>query len=321
MANARIDFFMPPFEFRLVWPHIAQKRTKDFDGVPLALDDQYYDCSFFFLKTAASPWECRNYMFLAGKLEEIIRAQSGWNGQWPGQISQAGPLRWPISDCDLAQIVPMQPGRPMPTPNLPDKKGTPYLEQNPWARGHWRISAKSDFPPRVVDAGNNDITKNLNGDFVGFKGGDFVFVSLNAYAYVKGTGGIGFGFEGVKKTRDGDPIGGGGGQRSAQDMFGGTPSGTPTGYGAPQVATPPLPAGYGTPAANPTYGAPTAPPPQPQYAPPPSGPTTYPSDPAFAHGAPPTAPYPAPAGQPVAPPAYGAAPPPGYGAPPPLGTR
>ena len=336
VQNARTDFFTPQvngqlLEMRLVWPHIGQKRTKNWKGEDLAPDKQYYDASFFIPKTAANPWQCANYMAIAGKLMECVAGQPGWNGQWPGQVSSEGPCKWPLYDCDLTGFMPPQPGTPLPrTPN-PNKEGKfDFIEKNPWAKGHWYFSAKSNMPPRVVDAGNNEIQKGMNGEFLGLKGGDYVYASLNAAAYGQGTGGVSLYFEGIKKTRDGDPVGGNGGQqRSAQDMFG-APSGAPVGY----TPAPALPPGYGAaqvpvaaayapqPGPAPGYGAA----PQPQaYA---SAPMAYqpaPQPQAYApapgYGAAPQAPpdYQPPApppGAPVAPVAYpGAAPvaPPAYG--------
>lgn len=255
--NVRSEFFVPPFEVRFVWPHIANKRTVDFQNKPLKPEDQYYDVTMFVPKTSATPWECRNYMYIATKLMEVVRAQPGWQGQWPGALSSSGPCRWPIADCDLAQpLAPAQRGgTPMPLNVAPD-----FLEKNPWARGCWRITATGNYAPRVVDQGNNDMPRGLDGEFVGFKSGDFGHVSMNCYAYVTGTGGLSFGFEGVRKTRDGEPVGGGSG-RSVEQMFG-TPTGQPA-YGAPSQAAPPpsLPQSYAA--------APSAAPPPPPPAPPP----------------------------------------------------
>ncbi len=350
VQNARTDFFTPQvngqlLEMRLVWPHIGQKRTKNWKGEDLAPDKQYYDASFFIPKTAANPWQCANYMAIAGKLMECVAAQPGWNGQWPGQTSSEGPTKWPLYDCDLTGFMPPQPGTPLPrTPN-PNKEGKfDFIEKNPWAKGHWYFSAKSNMPPRVVDAGNNEIQKGMNGEFLGLKGGDYVYASLNAAAYGQGTGGVSLYFEGIKKTRDGDPVGGNGGQqRTAQDMFG-APSGAPAGYApAPALpaayATAPQPAYAPQPTSAPAYGAP-----QPGFQAPPAGspmsaaspygaqpagasPAMYaPAPPqstngAYPSSAPPMAPpaYQPPApppGAPVAPVAYpGAAPvaPPAYG--------
>lgn len=316
-ASIRGDFFIPQvdgrgIEMRCVWPHLAKKRTVDFQGTPLAPDAQYYDASFFIPKTAAAPWECRNYMALAQQLDLVAR--QAWPGGWPTTLNGREPVRWPISDCDLTQLIQAQPGQPMPTSNPPD-----YLERNPWARGHWRISCKSTIaPPRMADAQNNPMTVGMDGEYVGFKGGDYTIVSLNVFSYVTGTGGLAFGFEGLKKTRDGDPVGGGMG-RSLEQMFG-APTGAPA-YGAP-AAAPPLPSGY--------PGQAYAPPPAPAYAPP-APPPAYATAPTLApavgspYGAPPVGFTVAPAGagpstgsmttypsnapipgQPVAPPAYGA---------------
>ena len=348
--SVRTDFFMIPCEVRLLWCHLAEKRTTDHENKPLTPDKQYYDVTLLIPKTASDPSQCRNYQFLAQRMQQIVQQQ--FDGQWPADASREG---WPIKDCDQ------------------DQSG---VTKHPFTKGHWKITPWSNFQPRVVDGGNNDIPRGMDGQYLGFKSGDYGMVSVNAWGWPNGKG-ISFGIEGVKKTRDGDPVGGA--QRSVSQMFGGpepAPMAPPLpagGFGgapapsyAPAPPTAPQPApqpqyapaptpGYAQPA--PTYGAapttvgypspgqpdptqpygagspipggypPAAPPagyPQPGYAAPapqPSIPGAYPSSPAPMPGyAPAPAPGYAPPGNPVAPPAYGTPQqPPGFA--PPIGTR
>jgi hypothetical protein len=301
MASQSSDFFVPmvngrDLEFRVVWPFVTEKKSKDWKGNAVPLDKQKYEITLFFPKTAASWWECRNYLAMEAYLMTLVVTQ--W-GQWPGQVSSEGPVKWPITDCDLKQFLPAQVGRAMPRNPPAD-----YLEKYPWAAGHFSFRAISSFPPKCVDATNNDMAKTLHGGLIGFKGGDYVFASLNCFTYDTGTQGISFGFEGIKKTRDGEPIGGGGGSRSAEQMFG-APSGQPVAYGQPQ---PPLPPQFGNPTmqiqpylqAQPA-GAIVNPHVQP-YQPSPQSPIYQ----AGGQTQPPMAPPLAPPGNPVAPPQYGA---------------
>ena len=269
--NARTNFFIPMVgsqlvEMRIVWPWLADKRVKDWKGNPLPPDKQRYEATFIVPKLNSNPFQCANYMSIASKLMEIVALQPGWNGQWPGQTSAEGPTKWPLTDCDLKTFIPPQAGTPFPKTPRPD-----FLEKNPWAAGHWMFRASSNNPVIVVDAGNNPIPKGLDGNFLGLKGGDYVDPSINAACSTTGTGGVGIYFEAIKKTRDGEPIGGGT-QRSPQDIFGAA-SGAPV-YQA--VSAPPLPPGtapqgYPTQAPYSGGGSPTsgaAPYPAPAVAPP-----------------------------------------------------
>lgn len=341
MANqqertARTDFFVPsrggqPVEVRIAWPYLTRKRDGlDYNKKPIPPEEQEYEVTCFVAKTAAAPWECQNYMAVATPLLEAVGRQ--WAGGWPGQLVAAGPMFWPIVDCDLTAFVPAQPGMPMPRPVAVD-----YLEKNPWARGHWRFTVSSKRPPKIVGADNNDIPVDAGGNLIGLKGGDYGFISMSGLCYLKGNAGMTLYFEGFKKSRDGEPVAGigdGGAGRSAQQMFGGpapvAPTLPPQMFGA-QVLPPQA---YGAPAA-PAYAPPAAPAygaPQPGFTQAvPAIPVGYPSTGASASipagapgstpGAYPSSPAPAyapPPGAPVAPPAY-----PGAGpvAPPAYGTR
>lgn len=300
-ASARTDFFMPPFEMRLVWPHLATKKTKDHEGKELPLDKQYYDATLLIPKTTADPAQCRNYQALMQRINEVLQTQFG--GQWPANAAQHG---WPIKDCDTDAA---------------------QLEKNPFTRGHWKISPWSSFQPRCVDPSNNDIPVSMDGTLLGLKSGDYVYASINAWGWPDNKG-ISLGLEGVKKTREGEAVGTT--QRSVQQMFGGAapaamapplPGSAPAVYHAPAAAFVPQPApgyapGFQTPpnaGGSPMSGGyppgvqPASVPQMGYVAPqqPPSIPGAYPSS--------------VPPGNPVAAPAYGAPTAP-YGAPP-FGTR
>jgi hypothetical protein len=307
MTTYRTDWFVPQqdgrlLEGRFVYPYLAKKRANDFQNKPLAPGEQYYETTILFPKSASDSLQ-GPYVGPRALVEKVWQAwcmdpKSG--NQW-----RQG-ARWPIEDCDV-----VQPGQTKA-----------FAAEKEWARGCWRIAPWSMFPPRVVDQANNEIPKDMYGEFAGFKSGDYGVASLNCFAYQTGTGGVNFGIEGVKKTRDGDPVGGG--QRSPEQMFG----------GAAPVAAPPLPAAYAPGAASgpsyaappqyaqqqmpsPTYGAPQpgfpqgAATQQPQYAPQPGAPATPAYATAPSTGGAPS--YPS-SGQPV----YGGAPPtqPGYPPPP-----
>ena len=266
MANAvtRTDFFLLAqpgapggVECRLVWPHLAKKRTVGGpDGkTPLAdPKDHYYDCTLLVPKTHADPYQCANLKPIVQRMMEVVAARKEWGGAWPPGFQNG------ITDCDTA---------------------TKWAERD-YGRGHWAISPWSAaMPPRVVDQGNNDMPRGIDGEFLGLKSGDYVLVSLNVFGWGEPPRpcGVSFGIEAVKKSRDGEPIGSS--QRSVAEIFG-APTGVPV--GAPMGA-PPLPGGMSAP---PMPGSPVVPPvappaylggpPQPQvgYAPQTGAPSPYP---------------------------------------------
>lgn len=105
--------------------------------------------------------------------------------------------------------------------------------------GHWIIIPRSDNIVPILDANNNLIQAKVIGGVTTFKSGDFAIASINAYWYNNTSKGVIFGLEGVKKTRDGESIGGQG-QRAPDQVFG-APTGAPVYAGAitPQAAAPP----------------------------------------------------------------------------------
>lgn len=228
MASAvtRTDFFLLAqpgapggVECRMVWPNLAKKRTTGgTDGkTPLKPEDQYYDCTLLIPKTHANKYECANLRPIVQRMGEILQARKEWGGQWPARFTDG------ITDCD-------RDGK------WPDRE---------WAQGHWAISPwSSSVPPRVVDQGNNDMAKSIDGEYLGLKSGDYVLVSINAFGWgVPGpmtNCGISYGLEAVKKARDGDPVGSA--QRAVSEIFG-----APTGVPVQPAGAPPLPGGFAAP--------------------------------------------------------------------------
>lgn len=224
------DFFTPQnggqlTECRFVYCYLAKKRDKDWRGNPIKPGEQEYETTILIPKRQG---DLTQPPFvgppdIVAKVWEAWVAQPGVNGQW-----RQG-ARWPVLDCDA-----VNPATGAGTPET-----EPFAKEKPWARGHWRIKAATQYPVQIVDAHNNRVPFDVYGDYVGFKGsggggGDYGVVSISCWAYLTGSGGGGFNVEGIKKTRDGDPIGGGG-ARSPEQMFGGP---------APSAAAPPLPTGY-----------------------------------------------------------------------------
>lgn len=223
------DFFTPQSggqltECRFVYCHLAKKRDKDWRNNPIKPDEQEYETTILIPKRQGDLLQPPfvGPPDIVAKVWEAWVAQPGVNGQW-----RQG-ARWPVLDCDAI--------------NPPTGAGTPetepFAKEKPWARGHWRIKAATQYPVQIVDAQNNRVPFDVYGDYVGFKGsggagGDYGAVSISCWAYLTGSGGGGFNVEGIKKTRDGDPIGGGG-ARSPEQMFGGP---------APSASAPPLPPG------------------------------------------------------------------------------
>ena len=296
MASSRTDNFAltangQMVECRIVYPYLAKKREKDWQNKPIEPKDQWYECTILIPKRPDDLLQAPYVgpKDLVPKVWQAWVGQPGVNGQWKQGA------RWPVLDCDIVNPA-TGGGRP---------ETEPYVKEHPWAAGHWRISASSNFPVRVFDQSNQDIQKDLYGEFLAFKGGDYAAVSIHAWAYSTGSGGVGFGLEAVKKTRDGESIGGG--QRTPEQIFGGS---------APTMQQPALPQGFQqgpgyapTPAPSVQSFQPTAPAPA-YYATQPVGVTASPYNgaPVFGGASPAPAPQFAGGGMPPAPP-------------PPFGTR
>ena len=316
MATSRTDNFPityagAPIEVRFVYTYLAKKREKDWRNQPIKPEDQEYETTILIPKR---PDDLMQQPYVGPK-DLVPRVWQAWSGQ-PESKGQWRPgARWPVLDCDAVN----------PATGGGQAETEPFAKDKPWAAGHWRIKASSQFPVGVYDVQNAPITINLYGEYIGFKAGDYGYASVHCWAYLTGSGGVGFGIEAIKKTRDGESIGGG--QRSPEQIFGGAPAPSaqpalPGGFQSAGVGgyAPPAPQGY-VPPQQPAYGAPQpgfSAPQQPAYpAPGPSAPSGYPPAPG------PAIPYPSspPQGQPVyggTPPGYGGMPP----APPvPFGTR
>jgi hypothetical protein len=70
--------------------------------------------------------------------------------------------------------------------------------------GHYFINAKNTRPPGIVDQKRNEIF-----DASQVVSGDYVRVSLNAFAYDNKSKGVSFGLNGVQLVRKGEPLGSG----------------------------------------------------------------------------------------------------------------
>jgi hypothetical protein len=303
MTAYKSDFFVTP-ECRFAYAYLDEPRTEDLNGKKL--DEPKYEAVLYFPKTNPDPRLCSTYQLLMRYLTDGM--QRLWSGQWP----KPNYKDWPIHDCDA---------------------DFQELEKNPHGRGMWRIRASAGkYPPDVADPNNNKMEKDVRGRFRYFKGGDWGYASINVFSYDNTFGkGLSFGLEGVKKTRDGDSIGGGG--RSIEQIWGPS-TGPAVGGGGPAPALPPGMSGYGaltTPQQQP-YAPPGAPAPyagqppqqQPYAGQPPQQQPSYPAaapqgvyggappQPAFAG---PASGYPAPAGPgsvyPAAPPVQQGFAPPG----------
>lgn len=143
-------------------------------------------------------------------------------------------------------------------------------------KGMWVFTAscKADRPPFIVDANVQPILQQSE-----IYSGVYGNASVSFFAYSNsGKKGIGCGLNGIKKTRDGEPLGN---SVTAQDAFSAIASATPT-YGGAMPATPGAQPSYGiapaTPSTQPIYGAVPATPAYPQQATP-IAPAGYPIDP------------------------------------------
>lgn len=106
---------------------------------------------------------------------------------------------------------------PMPAICIHDGDGPRPSDGQPFGpecKGHWvfTASAKADRPPFVVDANVQKIISPAE-----IYSGMYCNVNVTFYAYNNsGKKGIGCGLNGVQKTRDGEPLGGG---VSLEEMF------------------------------------------------------------------------------------------------------
>lgn len=96
----------------------------------------------------------------------------------------------------------------VPNPKNPVWDGDGYTatgqEFGEECKGHWvfTASANPEYPPAVVDQRVQPII-----DQTELYSGCYGHVALSIYAYNNQSKGIGFGLNGVQKTRDGEPLG------------------------------------------------------------------------------------------------------------------
>lgn len=248
-------FFATPTEGRLIWVSVVDPSLLDLNGKPY--DKPRYELTFVFKKEGPDQFNDPIYRFYSQKAMEVFQLQHGhqdWN-----RVRTDKESSWPIKNCDEAF----------------------FLEKNPWAAGCWKIKVWSQNPPKISDARNNEILREdiRRMSESPIKSGDYGFLAMNFWSYeFNGINGISGGLEGVKISRQGDPVGGIG--RSVEAMFGaseGPPvygiSNSPIGPGpGPMIDTPSTPVygtggpgGYGAapPPWTPMPTAPVMPPPPP----------------------------------------------------------
>jgi len=209
-------------EGRFAWCYLDQPRTVDMNNKPL--DDPKYETAFYLPKTNSDPRQCKNFSTLYKLVWEVVTA--AYRGDWPLKSNTGAWDLWPITDCDT------------------DKDD---LQKYPWTAGHWKIKLSGGkYPPKIYDAQNNEIARDVTGKFRpgAFKSGDYGMASVNAYEWSFGAArkGVSFGLEAIKKTQDGEAIGGGG--RPAHEIFGGAPAGE----ALPQQPPGPYPMSFASPA-------------------------------------------------------------------------
>jgi hypothetical protein len=132
----------------------------------------------------------------------------------------------------------------------------------PECKGHWVMTASSKQRPEIVDEQLAPII-----DATQIYSGMYACVNINFFAYFNsGKKGVGCGLGPVKKTRDGEPLGG---RVSAAEAFGGAaPAYQPQAYHPQQPQYAPQQPQYAPPQQYaPAGAAPWVAPAQPQYAP------------------------------------------------------
>jgi hypothetical protein len=303
-----------PNEVVAAYPYFHEKRTKNAAGVPFVKKDgtpnPRYSATFMFPKLSNDASQCANYMFLWGLAQEAAKKM------WPQNVDAAGNWVWPagaqfaVKDGDVPFVPKPKPGVPAPTAEEIAKK-------NAWRKGHWIVEAENFLDPgpriaKIIGGVAADLPAKIINGVEQYKSGDFGYVNIHAYAYQNETFGVNFGFDGFCFTREGERIGGAGGPKSTQQMFGAlapvaAPSALPPGMPAPAPSAPPMaPAAPPAAPAAPTYQA------SPAIAPPPpAAPPVAPVAPVAVAPAPQYAPAPVAAGGPPMPPMAPAASAPG----------
>jgi hypothetical protein len=271
--SQRSETVNSPSEIRVAYPFFHKKRTHNAAKKPFTKKDgtlnPRYSASFMFPKLHADPHQDANYLFLWGLAVEAAKKM------WPGSVDQAGNwaippgMQYAVKDGDVPFASKPKPGQPIPSAEEIAKK-------NAWRKGYWIVEAERflDPGPRVCKVINGTITElpadNING-VLQYKGGDYGFVSIQAYAYENETFGVNFGFDGFLFTRAGDVIGNGGqsGPPPASQMFGSVAgaalaaapaaSAPLPGAAAPVAPTAPVAAAGGLPPLPSAVAAPPAP--------------------------------------------------------------
>lgn len=283
-----------PNEVRTAYPYFHEKRTKNAAGVPFVKKDgtpnPRYSATFMFPKLSNDASQCANYMFLWGLAQEAAKKM------WPQNVDAAGNWVWPtgaqyaVKDGDVPFVSKPKPGQPLLSAEEIAKK-------NEWRKGYWIVEAENFLDPgpriaKIINGVAADLPAKILNGVEQYKGGDFGYVNIHAYAYQNETFGVNFGFDGFCFTREGERIGGAGGPKTTAQMFGSLAPVASAAPGMPPVPGAPVaPAAPGAtlpPVAPPPVApaAPVAPAPAPQYAPNPPGVPAAPTG----YGAPPMPP-------------------------------
>lgn len=267
VKSQRSDPKNTPNAVRVAYPYFHEKRTENAGKRPYVNQktgepNPRYAGTLMFPKLSADPHQCANYLFLWALAVEAARKM------WPTNVDAAGTWTWPtgaqlkIQDGDIPYVSKPVPGQPVVSPEEKAKK-------NAWRVGYWIVEVESFFGLRISKLDGGQIidlpAREING-VLQYKGGDWGYPNIHAWAYQNETFGVNFGFEGFCFTREGEAIGSSG-PKSATQMFGNLP-----GVGAPvagQVA-PTAHAPFNAAGPMPTHAAPpvapVAPPPMPTHA-------------------------------------------------------
>lgn len=260
------------------YPYFHEKRTKNSAGVPFVYGVDHpkagqpnprYSATFMFKKLSNDPAQCANYMFLWGIAQEAAKKM------WPQNVDAAGNWVWPagaqfsVKDGDVPFV-------PKPKPGVPAPSAEEIAKKNAWRNGYWIVEAENFLDPgprvaKVIGGVATELPAKVINGVEQYKSGDYGFVNIHAYAYQNATFGVNFGFDGFCFTREGERIGGAGGPKSTQQMFGGLPVAStaapmPPVLGAPVYAQPGAVTHASPAIAPPPPTAPIVAPPAPQYA-------------------------------------------------------
>lgn len=280
IKSQRSDAVNAPFETRAAYIFFHTKKTKSAAG------ELYQDnegnatprhASTLLIPKLGDASVCKNYAFLWG-----LAVQAAMK-MWPTSVDASGQWQWPagakfpVNDGDVPFPQKPQPGKAL----LTDAE---RIEKNKWRNGFWTLDVESRSEvgvAKVIDGSIYELPAQRcrlvqvqgHGQMLAdaaapelYKSGDWGIPNIHAYAYQNKTFGVNFGFDGFLFTREGEAIGngGGGGPRSASQMFGGL--GFSVAASAPAAAAPvapqapAAPAAPALPAAAPAAGLPGLPP-------------------------------------------------------------